>query len=113
MTFQAADRKKKGSASLCEQHRLKKKKKLDSSHCMSRLSPRTYLERNDAQIEDTVQKEQVGITWMDMAPFVDSPSKSCTVVADEISVPLEIFDLDNLTEVLSYEVSYFICCYSL
>ncbi|KAJ8493828.1 hypothetical protein OPV22_015549 [Ensete ventricosum] len=39
-----------------------------------------------------------------MAPFVDSFTRSHSGIADVVSVPCEIFDLDNLSEMLTYEV---------
>ncbi|KAJ0969271.1 hypothetical protein J5N97_022148 [Dioscorea zingiberensis] len=39
-----------------------------------------------------------------MAPFIDSPPRHYSGLADVFSVPQAIFDLDNLMEVLSYEV---------
>jgi len=110
MACRVSAQKKKHSASLSEQYRRKKKKKLDSSARMLRLSSCTYLEQNDAHMEDVENKKQVGITWMDMTPFVDSIPKSQSDLADVISVPEEIFHLDSLSKVLSYEVSFFICC---
>jgi len=110
MACRVATQKKKQSASLCEQNRPKKKKKLDSSACMLKLRSCTYLEQNDAHIQDADNEEQVGITWMNMAPFVDYVPKSHSDLADVISVPEDIFHLDSLSEVLSYEVSCFICC---
>ena len=40
-----------------------------------------------------------------MKPFINSVSNDHKILADVFSVPQEIFDLDNLSEVLSFEVS--------
>jgi hypothetical protein len=48
-----------------------------------------------------------------MKPFVNYVSKDHKVLADVVTVPQEIFDLDNLSEVLSHEVDKIVvtaCC---
>ncbi|CAL0321592.1 unnamed protein product [Lupinus luteus] len=59
----------------------------------------------DANQKRVVSKpEQIGISWRHMKPFVNFVSEDHNVLADVFTIPEEIFDLDNLTEVLSYEV---------
>nr|XP_012567445.1 uncharacterized protein LOC101502546 isoform X2 [Cicer arietinum] len=50
------------------------------------------------------KREQIGISWRQMKPFVSYVSNDHKVLADAFTVPHEIFELDNLSEVLSYEV---------
>ncbi|XP_008776822.1 uncharacterized protein LOC103696875 isoform X1 [Phoenix dactylifera] len=97
-------KKRLASSNLHEQYRGKKKKKLDSSDYVLNLRSHIDLEWDDNLKRAVAKREQVGITWMDMAPFVDSVPKCHSGLADVLSVPQEIFSLENLTEVLSYEV---------
>nr|XP_010929709.1 uncharacterized protein LOC105051109 isoform X1 [Elaeis guineensis] len=97
-------KKRLASSNLHEQCRGKKKKMLDSSDYLLNLRSHVDLEWDDGLKRAVAKREQIGITWMDMAPFVDSIPKSHSGLADVISVPQEIFSLENLTEVLSYEV---------
>lgn len=54
------------------------------------------------------KREQVGISWRKLRPFVDSVSNEHAIIADVLDVPREIFDLENLSEVLSLEVAIFL-----
>ncbi|KAJ6401226.1 hypothetical protein OIU84_016607 [Salix udensis] len=49
------------------------------------------------------KREQIGIGQRDLMPFVDSVPHYHNPLADVFAVPREIFDLQNLEEVLSYE----------
>ncbi|XP_072984580.1 uncharacterized protein [Typha latifolia] len=107
MTYRMAagqQKKRLTSSNLHDQYRGKKKKKLDSSDYMVNLRSHVALEWDDCQKRTVAKKEQVGIMWTDLAPFVDSVPESRRGVADIIYLPQEIFGLENLTEVLSYEV---------
>ncbi|XP_022990684.1 uncharacterized protein LOC111487498 isoform X3 [Cucurbita maxima] len=50
------------------------------------------------------KREQVGLSWRKLRPFVDSVSNKHSILADAFDVPREIFELKNLSEVLSLEV---------
>ncbi|XP_022963905.1 uncharacterized protein LOC111464065 isoform X2 [Cucurbita moschata] len=50
------------------------------------------------------KREQVGLSWRKLRPFVDSVSNKHSILADVFDVPREIFELKNLSEVLSLEV---------
>ncbi|KAK7290566.1 hypothetical protein RIF29_05077 [Crotalaria pallida] len=50
------------------------------------------------------KREQVGISWRQMRPFAKFVPNGHNILADVLVVPQEIFGLDNLNEVLSYEV---------
>ncbi|XP_023550358.1 uncharacterized protein LOC111808530 isoform X2 [Cucurbita pepo subsp. pepo] len=50
------------------------------------------------------KREQVGISWRKLRPFLDSVSNKHSILADVFDVPREIFELKNLSEVLSLEV---------
>lgn len=96
-------RKQLRNPKLHEQCRTKKKRRLDSSDNILCLSSQVNLEWNVSKKAVVAKKEQLGLTWTDMLPFVCSVTKS-SAIADVVSVPSEIFDLDNLSEVLTYEV---------
>ncbi|XP_030539551.2 uncharacterized protein LOC115747506 isoform X2 [Rhodamnia argentea] len=49
------------------------------------------------------KKEQIGISWRDLKPFVDSLPHGHNILADAFDIPREIFDLENLKDVLSQE----------
>ncbi|XP_054815219.1 uncharacterized protein LOC129315501 [Prosopis cineraria] len=50
------------------------------------------------------KREQIGISWKQMKPLVNFVPSGHNILADVFPVPEEIFDLDNLSKVLSYEV---------
>ena len=54
------------------------------------------------------KREQVGISWRKLRPFLDSVSNKHSILADVFDVPREIFELKNLSEVLSLEVAIFL-----
>ena len=49
------------------------------------------------------EKEQVGILWSDLAPFIEG-HEHCSGLADVTYVPPGTFSLESLRGVLSYEV---------
>ncbi|KAI9084027.1 hypothetical protein K1719_034023 [Acacia pycnantha] len=50
------------------------------------------------------KREQIGISWRQTKPLVNSIPSGHNILADVFPVPEEIFDLDTLSKVLSYEV---------
>lgn len=54
------------------------------------------------------KREQIGISWRKLRPFVDSVSNEQTILADVFDVPRQIFELEDLSEVLSLEVPTFL-----
>lgn len=104
----AADQKRKrvNGASIVgygsrEQHRTKRKNPgLVPNDMRSHIS--VEWDRNQKIV--VAKREQIGISWRQMKPFVNYVSNDHKVLADVFTVPQEIFDLDNLSEVLSYEV---------
>ncbi|XP_027153090.1 uncharacterized protein LOC113753191 isoform X1 [Coffea eugenioides] len=86
-----------------EQYRAKKKKlgfPQDDTNGRSNIS----LEWDDKNKSVVAKREQIGILQRDLAPFIDSVPHSYSSLADILSVPREIFELENLVDVLSYEV---------
>uniref|UniRef100_K4A3G1 Uncharacterized protein n=1 Tax=Setaria italica TaxID=4555 RepID=K4A3G1_SETIT len=86
-----------------EQCRPLKKTKFDSSNCLVSLKPHIGLKWDQYLKRVVPIKEQVGILWSDLAPFIES-KKQRSGLADVTYVPSEIFSLENLRGVLSYKV---------
>ncbi|TKY46251.1 Nuclear factor related to kappa-B-binding protein [Spatholobus suberectus] len=86
-----------------EQHRIKRK---NLGLVQNDLNMRTHIsvEWDGNQKKVVAKREQIGISWRQMKPFINFVSNDHKVLADVFTVPQEIFDLDNLSEVLSHEV---------
>ncbi|KAB5527554.1 hypothetical protein DKX38_021401 [Salix brachista] len=103
----AADqrRKRRNGASLAgcsslEPNRMKRKNKSKNDlNAKSLIS----LEWDVNRKKVVAKREQIGIGQRDLMPFVDSVPHYHNPLADVCAVPREIFDLQNLEEVLSYE----------
>jgi len=68
----------------------------------------------DANHQRVVAKwEQIGISWRQTRPFARFDHSGHEVLADVLAMPEEIFGLDNLSEVLSYEVTIMLCYFEL
>ncbi|KAJ0053423.1 hypothetical protein Pint_02510 [Pistacia integerrima] len=81
-----------------------KKRKLESQH--KGLNSKSHISLEwDGNIKKVVaRKDQIGITRRNLRPFIDSVPGSHNALADVFSIPQDIFELENLSEVLSYEV---------
>ncbi|KAH1151473.1 hypothetical protein GYH30_045132 [Glycine max] len=86
-----------------EQHRIKRKN-LGLVQNDLNMRPHISVEWDDNHKKVVAKREQIGISWRQMKPFINSVSNDHKILADVFSVPQEIFDLDNLSEVLSFEV---------
>ncbi|CAL0299264.1 unnamed protein product [Lupinus luteus] len=86
-----------------EQHRTKRQNLGPVQNDLS-MKSHVAVEWDANQKRVVAKREQIGISWRHMKPFVSSVSKDHNVLADVFTIPEEIFDLDNLSEVLSYEV---------
>ncbi|XP_052189650.1 uncharacterized protein LOC127799556 isoform X3 [Diospyros lotus] len=69
------------------------------------LNERSYiaLEWDDKNRSVVARREQIGLAWRDLIPFVDYVPHSHNILTDVLAIPSEIFDLENLKEVLSFE----------
>jgi len=85
-----------------EPYRTKKKKK--SKHDLNAKSL-ISLEWDGNRKKVIAKREQIGISQRDLRPFIDSVPQYHNLLADAFPVPREIFELKNLTEVLSNEVT--------
>eukprot|EP00262_Sarcandra_glabra_P002007 TRINITY_DN1222_c0_g1_i5.p1 TRINITY_DN1222_c0_g1~~TRINITY_DN1222_c0_g1_i5.p1 ORF type:complete len:154 (+),score=35.91 TRINITY_DN1222_c0_g1_i5:281-742(+) len=92
------------SCNLQEQYRAKKKKHLESCQNVLNMRPHISLEWDDNQKRAVASREQIGITWRDIDLFVDSVPQTHRGLADVFSIPPEIFELEDVTGVLSYDV---------
>lgn len=90
----------------------KKKKRVDSSSYILNLRSHVHLQWDNVLKRVVAKREQVGITWKELSPYVDSVPKFHSGLADVFSFPKEIFDLDNLMEVLSHKVTKSFSCNS-
>ncbi|KAM7277718.1 hypothetical protein ACFE04_004852 [Oxalis oulophora] len=81
-----------------------KKKKLESSG--SELHSKSFisLEWNAHRNKVVAKKEQIAMSRRNLKPFTASTPHSRNILADVLSVPPEVFQSENLTELLSYEV---------
>ena len=70
-----------------------------------RMRSHISVEWDGNQKRVVAKREQIGISWRQMKPFVNFVSNDHKVLADVLTIPREIFNLDNLSEVLSYEVT--------
>ncbi|TVU39391.1 hypothetical protein EJB05_12806, partial [Eragrostis curvula] len=87
-----------------DQYRPGKKTKFESSNnCLVTLSPHIGLKWDRYLRRVVPEKEQVGLLWSDLAPFVET-RKRRSGLADVTYVPPEAFSFENLRSMLSYEV---------
>ncbi|XP_015893913.3 uncharacterized protein LOC107427998 isoform X2 [Ziziphus jujuba] len=106
----AADQRRKrlNSASVVgcnsrEQHRAKRKNKGLQQYDLN-MKSHISLHWDLNQKRVIAKREQIGISWRDLRPFVGSSPSSKNILADIYAIPPEIHELENLREVLSYEV---------
>uniref|UniRef100_A0A5B6ZCP5 DEUBAD domain-containing protein n=1 Tax=Davidia involucrata TaxID=16924 RepID=A0A5B6ZCP5_DAVIN len=104
----AADQRKKrlsaaGIASSREQCRVKRKKLGLPQYGLNTRS-NISLEWDDKKKSVLAKREQIGLPRRDLIPFVDYVPYCDNILADVFAVPREIFELESLTEVLTYEV---------
>ncbi|KAG4401800.1 hypothetical protein AAZX31_02G063100 [Glycine max] len=86
-----------------EQHRIKRKN-LGLVQNDLNMRPHISVEWDGNHKKVVAKWEQIGISWRQMKPFINLVSNDHKILADVFAVPQEIFELDNLSEVLSYEV---------
>ncbi|GAB2229833.1 hypothetical protein Drorol1_Dr00014089 [Drosera rotundifolia] len=85
---------------LKDHHRAKKKNLVSQYHD---LNPHISL-KFDADGKMVIAKrEQIGISWRHLDPFVSSSSHRKSALADVVAIPNGLFDPNNLKELVSYE----------
>ncbi|XP_043724837.1 uncharacterized protein LOC122671595 [Telopea speciosissima] len=92
------------SGYLQEQYRARKRKNLELTQNVTEIDSHIALKLEENQVNPIARREQIGIAWRDLDPFIESAPHRYTPLADVLSLPKEIFELENLTRVLSYEV---------
>ena len=88
-----------------EQHKAKKKS-IELLQDDSNIKPHISLEWDGNQNMVVAKRDQIGISRRTLRPFVDSSFNSQNTLADVFAVPEGIYDLENLEDVLSYEVAF-------
>lgn len=68
------------------------------------LKSHILLEWDDKQNIVVPKREQICISWRYLSPYFDSAPRCHNILGDVLAVPSEIFELDELIGVLSYEV---------
>lgn len=81
-------------------------KKLHVHNRDSNTRPNISLEWDSRKKSVVSRKDQIGFSKRHLIPFIEPGSRGHNFLADVLPVPPEIFELDNLSEVLSYEVIY-------
>ncbi|XP_068336041.1 uncharacterized protein [Pyrus communis] len=98
----AADQQRKGCNSR-EQH-IAKKKNIGLLQDDSDVNSHISLQWDGNQNMVVAKRDQIGISRRNLKPFFDFAFNSFNTLADVFAVPEGIYDLENLEDVLSYEV---------
>lgn len=83
---------------------LQKAKKKKSSHYDLNMRSSISLQWDDKKEHVVPKKEQISIARRELTPFLPLVSHCQNVLGDVFAAPPELFELDNLTGLLSYEV---------
>lgn len=81
-----------------------KKKKLGSPKNELNTKSHISLEWDGDNRQVIAKREQIGFRQKDLREFIDPFSQRHGILADVLAIPQELFELENLTEVLSFEV---------
>lgn len=82
-----------------------KRKSLGSTQCGLNMRSHISLNWDDNKKRVVAKREQIAISWRDLSPFINSVPHCPNILADIWAIPPEIFELEGLTEVLSFEVT--------
>lgn len=106
----AADQRRKGlngavaDTSLRDKSRRKKKQVGLLQNNGFRVKPYVSLEWDASRKRVIAKREQIGLSWRNLRRFTEPLPHGHKILADAFDVPLELFELENLDGVLSYEV---------
>ncbi|XP_028054615.1 uncharacterized protein LOC114258821 isoform X1 [Camellia sinensis] len=104
----AVDQRKKrlttASVTSFQEKSREKRKKFGLLQCDLNVRSNISLKWDDKRKSVVAKREQISLKWRDLIPFIDYVPHCHNILADVLVVPHEIFELDNLKEVLSYEV---------
>lgn len=81
-----------------------KKRDLKSSKYDFDFNTHVSLKWDDNGKRVVAKEDQIGISWRHLTPFIPCAPCGNTKLADVFSVPRDVFDLKDLSQVLSYEV---------
>ncbi|XP_021750393.1 uncharacterized protein LOC110716064 isoform X1 [Chenopodium quinoa] len=87
-----------------EQYNRAKKRDLRSPKYDFNFNTHVSLKWDDNGKRVVAKEDQIGISWRHLSPFNPSAPCSNTKLADVVVVPKDVFELNDLAEVLSYEV---------
>lgn len=109
----AADQRRKGlngavaDTSLRDKSRGKKKQVGSLESNGLRVKPHVSLEWDASRKRVIARREQIGLSWRNLRRFAGLFPPRHKILADAFDVPAELFELENLEGVLSYEVIEF------
>ncbi|KAF9605240.1 hypothetical protein IFM89_014637 [Coptis chinensis] len=92
------------SCDLQENYATKKKKNVGAPHNFFSMKAHISLEWDENQQKVVAKREQIGITWGKLGPFINPIPPCRNVLADVFPIPHDVFRLEDLTGVLSNEV---------
>ncbi|KNA17348.1 hypothetical protein SOVF_080810 isoform B [Spinacia oleracea] len=87
-----------------EQYNKAKKRDLRSPKYDFNCNTHVSLKWDDNGKKVVAKEDQIGISWRHLAPFNPSAPCSNAKLADVVTVPKDVFELNDLADVLSYEV---------
>lgn len=82
-----------------------KRKNLESTQCGQNMRSHISLNWDANKRRVVAKREQIAINWRDLSPFINSVPHCPKILADILAIPPEIFELESLAEVLSFEVT--------
>ncbi|GAB4847374.1 hypothetical protein Ancab_026432 [Ancistrocladus abbreviatus] len=85
-----------------QQHKAKKKNSRSLQYNVN-LNPHVSLKWDENERRVIPRGEQIGISWRQLTSFASIPHDK-TILADVLAIPKDVFQLDDLTEILSYDV---------
>ena len=85
-----------------------KRKNLGSTQYGLNMRSHISLDWDDNKKRVVSKREQIALSWRDLSPFINSVPHRPNILADILAIPPEIFELESLTDVLSFEVT--VCC---
>jgi len=88
-----------------EQYRVKKRDLRSPQYDFS-FNSHISLKWDDNGKRVVAKEDQIGMSWRHLRSFVPTAPCSNTKLADVLTVPREVFQLNELTGVLSFEVTH-------
>lgn len=92
------------SCDLQERFGTRKKRNVVAPPNFLNIKAHITLEWDEQRQKVVAKRDQIGLTWRNLGPFINPLPPHHSALADVISIPQEVFGLEDLTGVLSYEV---------